>query len=152
MPHRVFALILLLVPSVAVAQHPLGDPTAAPTRALPPAVDASPWPALNDRRLKFALNPGPFASKFLSMPDAAPVEPRDGLFDPRGQLLTEGPNTSPIWNSSADLDVGFGMRLTRRTDVFVGFAVSPRGRFTPRADSATSGGPSVYFLQFSRKW
>jgi hypothetical protein len=106
---------------------------------------------LNDRRLKFALNPGPFAARFLPMPDAAPVEPRDIPYDARGELLREGPNTSPIWNSSADLDLAFGMRLTQRTDILLGFALSARGRFTPR-DTTTPGGPSVYFLQFSRKW
>jgi hypothetical protein len=150
---RHLILLLLLSPASALAQSPADELTAAPAWDLPKETGgASPWPLLTDRRLKFALNPGPFAAHLLSLPDAAPKEPRDSPFDARGQLLREGPNTSPIWNSLADLDVAAGMRLTPRSDILLGFALSARGRFTPSAPSATPGGPSVYFLQLSRKW
>jgi hypothetical protein len=148
---RLYALILLLAPGTAVGQPP-ANIAAPPILSLSAPVDVSPFAVLTDRRLKFGLNPGPFTAKLMSMPDAAPVEPRDSPFDAKGQPLVEGPNSSPFWNPATDLDLAAGMRLTPRSDILVGFALGARGRFTPSAPSTTPGGPSVYFLQLSRKW
>jgi hypothetical protein len=148
---RVAAAIVLLIPGMAFAEPP-GDPAAPPVLPFPAAVDPSPWPLLSDRRLKFQFNPAPFAGRYLSMPDVAPAEPRDAPFDARGQLINDGPNTKAYWNPLTDLDFAAGMRLTPRSDILLGFAMSARGRFTPMTPSTTPGGPSVYFLQINRKW
>ena len=149
---RFVAAIVLLVPSLAFAEPPAVELVVPPVLPLPAPVDPSPWPLLSDRRLKLQFNPAPFAGRYLSMSDAAPAEPRDAPFDARGQRIDDGPNTKATWNPLSDLDLAAGMRLTPRTDILLGFAVSARGRFTPMTPSTTPGGPSVYFLQISRKW